>query len=79
MVNASLSQAFKHHPPFLASNDGGVSSAPGPAIFPNSTITTVQEGSFVAAEQYLNYNIQAKEHQAGMNNLPTCVRRINLS
>jgi len=62
------------------SNDGGVSLAPVTTMFPNSTIKTIDGGTFVAAEQYLNYNIQAKEHQAGMSdNLLTRVLRINLS
>jgi len=40
-------------------------------MFPNSTIKTIKGGSFVAAEQYVSYNIQAstKEHQKGMDNL----------
>ena len=59
---------------------GDVSLAHVPTMFPNSTIKTIEGGTFVAAEQYLNYNIQAKEHQAGMSdNLLTRVLRINLS
>jgi len=55
------------------SNDGGVPLAPVPAMLSNSTIRTITGGTFVAAEQYLNYTLQAKEHSAGMDKLLTRV------
>jgi len=39
----------------------------------SATIRTITGGTFVAAEQYLNYTIQAREHPAGMDKLLTRV------
>jgi hypothetical protein len=50
-------------------NDGDMSLAPIPTMFPNATIKTIKGGTFVAAGQLVNYNIQPKEHQTGMVDL----------
>lgn len=54
------------------SNDEDMTLAPAaPTMFPNSSIKTIKGETFVAAEQYTNYNIQgtSKEDQTGMDNL----------
>jgi hypothetical protein len=52
----------------VMSNNGDRSlKGPVSTMFGNATIKTIKGGTFVAAGQFVNYNIQAKEH--GMDNL----------
>ena len=48
--------------------DGDMSLAAVSTMFPNATVKAIKGGTFVAG-QFVNYNIQPREHQTGMDNL----------